>query len=404
MQLERKGNLGQQAGGIRRTFHAPGKDEEKASNQQDSKFIEDFKNESLSRGLKEGNVNDFAHQLTRLSNALIKKTGRGIVHRGLDDPALDKAARGLDGLFSSPCERALKCARTNERFRLKNKSELSAYEDDKALIGSFIDRAPTLYESTSAKDIELALRNFSTWLRSQNLPSVNQLLSQDARLKANMKTYLSVYPQRTKKIKYAINTVKGMGLTVTRERNAGSSQPFSNASSHSWPDWDQGGPSSINLPYGDEGFGNTPGSDFFKGLPWEQPQTPSGSVNQPHDEYGVSESYPPGYYLPWSPPLPSQAYDPYSSTGNEPSALNPRRPEIGNLVGTNWHHGNQSASDALISVLSNQGLAPYQYMPQTEFDIYGERYRAVLQSGQREPNAYNPFGLDITLYHVPRGG
>ncbi|WP_168991688.1 hypothetical protein, partial [Paraburkholderia sp. UYCP14C] len=43
--------LGQQAGGIRRTFHAPGKDEEKASNQQDSKFIEDFKNESLSRGL-----------------------------------------------------------------------------------------------------------------------------------------------------------------------------------------------------------------------------------------------------------------------------------------------------------------------------------------------------------------
>ncbi|RZF23493.1 hypothetical protein EVC45_44205 [Paraburkholderia sp. UYCP14C] len=439
MQLERKDNLGQQAGGIRRTFYAPGKDAKNASDPEDREFIERFKKESIARELKEKNVNDFAESLARLSNELTRKTGLGIAHRGIDDPALDKAAKHLDGLFSRTTQRALTTARANERFRLRSSEpdgeiESDAYGEDEDLIALFIDRAPMLYADATIVDVRKALRHFSTWLRSENLPSINQLLSRDKQLKEIRKTYLSAYPRKAEKNVFAINTVKKMGLTVTPERNVAGSQPFSNVSSHSWPSLDEGGPPSIN-PYGYEGFGNTPGSDFFKGLPWEQPQTPgdsvnqpygyegfgntpgsdffkglpweqtpSDSVNQPHDEYGVSESYPTGYYVPWSPPVQSQAHDPYSSTWNEPSALNPPRPEIGHLVGSDWQHGNQRASDALISVLSNQGLAPYEYMPETELDIHGERYRAVLQSGQRQPNAFNPLGLDIRLYYVPRGG
>ncbi|MGF6292560.1 hypothetical protein QFZ98_004421 [Paraburkholderia youngii] len=106
---------------------------------------------------------------------------------------------------------------------------------------------------------------------------------------------------------------------------------------------------------------------------------------------------------PGSPLVQSQAHDPYSSTWSEPSALNPPRPDIGHLVG-NWQHGNQSASDMLISMLDIQGLAPTACVPQTEFNIHGERYRAVLQPGQREPNIYNPLGLSIRLYHVSQGG
>ncbi|MPW11590.1 hypothetical protein GCT19_40195 [Paraburkholderia sp. CNPSo 3155] len=420
MQLEREDNLGQQASGIRRTFYAlGGKNEKEASDPEDREFIEHFKEESIARGLKEKNVNDFADSLARLSNHLTAKTGRGIVHRGLDDPALDKAAKHLGSLFFNKVQRALNTARANEKFRARSSEPLrsseprsqrggeiirsDSYGEDEALIALFIDRAPMFFTDQTIDNIKKGLRAFSTWLKSQNLPSINQLLSQDARLEAIRERYQSAFPGRAPRCIFAINTVKRMGLTVTPEWSAAGSHPFSNASSHSWPNLDEGGP--INQPYGHEGSGDAAGSDFFRGLPWEQPPTPSGSVNQPYDEYGVSDSYPTGYSLPWSPPVQSQAHDPYSSTWSEPSSLNPPRPEIGHIAGPDWQHGNQVASDLLISMLDMQGLAPNEYMRQTEFNIHGERYRAVLDDNRhREPNRYNLLGHSITLYHVPRGG
>ncbi|RXG95843.1 hypothetical protein EAV90_24040 [Bradyrhizobium vignae] len=76
----------------------------------------------------------------------------------------------------------------------------------------------------------------------------------------------------------------------------------------------------------------------------------------------------------------------------EPQGAAPELRDIGAIVGANWRHGSQAASDVLIDVLGNINLLPSQFGP-SQFAINGERYSA----------AFGPEGgTDIRLIHHPR--
>jgi len=66
--------------------------------------------------------------------------------------------------------------------------------------------------------------------------------------------------------------------------------------------------------------------------------------------------------------------------------------DIGTIVGEDWQHGSQPASDVLIDVLGNINLLPNQYEP-SQFAINGERYSATFGPGGRS---------DVHLIHHPR--
>ncbi|MBB4263656.1 hypothetical protein [Bradyrhizobium sp. CIR3A] len=82
-----------------------------------------------------------------------------------------------------------------------------------------------------------------------------------------------------------------------------------------------------------------------------------------------------------------------SSFAGPPGAA-PELRDIGAIVGANWRHGSQAASDVLIDILGNINLLPNQFGP-SQFAINGERYSATLGSGGRR---------DIRLIHHPRAG
>jgi len=76
----------------------------------------------------------------------------------------------------------------------------------------------------------------------------------------------------------------------------------------------------------------------------------------------------------------------------EPPGAAPELRDIGAIVGANWRHGSQAASDVLIDILGNINLLPSQFGP-SQFAINGERYSA----------AFGPEGgTDIRLIHHPR--
>ncbi|WP_026202756.1 hypothetical protein [Bradyrhizobium sp. WSM2793] len=77
-----------------------------------------------------------------------------------------------------------------------------------------------------------------------------------------------------------------------------------------------------------------------------------------------------------------------------PPGAPPELRDIGAIVGANWRHGSQAASDELIDVLGNINLLPNQFGP-SQFAINGERYSATLGPGGRR---------DIRLIHHPRAG
>ncbi|MGF6971656.1 hypothetical protein QFZ94_000083 [Paraburkholderia sp. JPY465] len=162
------------------------------------------------------------------------------------------------------------------------------YEEDNALASTFGDRAPAYeYTERTTAVYKTAIRAFSRWLRKNNLPPINGRLGPDKidGLREDLERCRAEEAKSMQLSKQAIGALERMGLGWGKSaQHAGSAHPFSNASSHSWPDWDEGGPSSTNQPYGHEGFGNAPESDFFKGLPWEQPQTPGWGA-------GVWEAY-----------------------------------------------------------------------------------------------------------------
>jgi len=82
-----------------------------------------------------------------------------------------------------------------------------------------------------------------------------------------------------------------------------------------------------------------------------------------------------------------------SSFAGPPGAA-PELRDIGAIVGANWRHGSQAASDVLIDVLGNINLLPNQFGP-SQFAINGERYSATFGPGGRR---------DIRLIHHPRVG
>jgi len=82
-----------------------------------------------------------------------------------------------------------------------------------------------------------------------------------------------------------------------------------------------------------------------------------------------------------------------SSFAGPPGAA-PELRDIGAIVGANWRHGSQAASEVLIDVLGNINLLPNQFGP-SQFAINGERYSATFGPGGRR---------DIRLIHHPRAG
>lgn len=66
--------------------------------------------------------------------------------------------------------------------------------------------------------------------------------------------------------------------------------------------------------------------------------------------------------------------------------------DIGAIVGPDWRHGSQAASDVLVDVLGNIDLLPNQFGP-SQFTINAERYSATFGPGGRR---------DIRLIHHPR--
>ncbi|WP_456659900.1 hypothetical protein [Bradyrhizobium sp. JR3.5] len=82
-----------------------------------------------------------------------------------------------------------------------------------------------------------------------------------------------------------------------------------------------------------------------------------------------------------------------SSFAEPPGAAQELR-DIGAIVGADWRHGSQAASDVLIDVLGNINLLPDQFGP-SQFTINGERYSATFGPGGRR---------DVRLIHHPRAG
>ncbi|TWB47860.1 hypothetical protein FBZ94_11734 [Bradyrhizobium sacchari] len=83
-----------------------------------------------------------------------------------------------------------------------------------------------------------------------------------------------------------------------------------------------------------------------------------------------------------------------ASSFAEPPGAGPELRDIGAIVGGDWRHGSQAASDVLIDVLSNINLLPSQFGP-SQFAINGERYSATFGPGGR---------MDVRLIHHPRAG
>ncbi|WP_407185225.1 hypothetical protein [Bradyrhizobium centrosematis] len=83
-----------------------------------------------------------------------------------------------------------------------------------------------------------------------------------------------------------------------------------------------------------------------------------------------------------------------ASSSAGPLGAAPDLLDIGAIVGANWRHGSQAASDVLIDVLGNINLLPNQFGP-SRFAINGERYSATLGPGGRR---------DVRLVHHARAG
>lgn len=156
-----------------------------------------------------------------------------------------------------------------------------------------------------------------------------------------------------------------------------------------------------DLPFGLPG---TPAASSKGALDWlrqqmREPASPSLERPQSSNLYGSLEPL-----VDLDPPTP---YDLRDDAGSAPAPEFGRAPlfagpsgaaqelrDIGAIVGTDWRHGSQAASDVLIDVLGNINLLPNQFGP-SQFTIDGERYSASLGEGGRR---------GVRLIHHPRMG
>ncbi|RDJ01492.1 trehalose-6-phosphate synthase [Rhizobium grahamii] len=77
--------------------------------------------------------------------------------------------------------------------------------------------------------------------------------------------------------------------------------------------------------------------------------------------------------------------------------------DFGHVVGTNWNHGAQTASDILIGALNRSGIVPRPLAP-TDLYIHGQPYTALSTERIREPSLNNPLGIDVVLIPRLKGG
>ncbi|MGF6971841.1 hypothetical protein QFZ94_000268 [Paraburkholderia sp. JPY465] len=217
--------------------------------------------------------------------ALDNDMGRYLADARLKGERLERGIRALRNAMKSS-ESLRNAMKSSESLRNAMKSS-ELYEEDAALASTFADHARLDYAERTTYIYKGAIEAFSRWLKKNNLPPIYGRLGPDEidRLRKDLERCRWEGVKSTQRSKQAIDALVRMGLGQQEKsvQRAGSPPPFSNASSRSWPDWDEGGPPSTNQPYGHGGFG-TPESDFFTGLPWEQPQTPGRGA-------GVWEAY-----------------------------------------------------------------------------------------------------------------
>ncbi|MGY3591717.1 hypothetical protein ACVIF9_010394 [Bradyrhizobium sp. USDA 4350] len=141
------------------------------------------------------------------------------------------------------------------------------------------------------------------------------------------------------------------------------------------------------------------GAWAWLGQQMQEPASPSSVRPRSSNIYGGLESF-----VDLDPPTPHDLRDDArsapapelaaaSSFAGPPGAPSELR-DIGAIVGVDWRHGSQAASDVLIDVLGNINLLPNQFGP-SQFAINGERYSATFGPGGRR---------DIRLIHHPRVG
>ncbi len=141
------------------------------------------------------------------------------------------------------------------------------------------------------------------------------------------------------------------------------------------------------------------GAWAWLGQQMQEPASPSSVRPRSSNIYGGLESF-----VDLDPPTPHDLRDDArsapapelaaaSSFAGPPGAPSEPR-DIGAIVGVDWRHGSQAASDVLIDVLGNINLLPNQFGP-SQFAINGERYSATFGPGGRR---------DIRLIHHPRVG
>ncbi|NUY06259.1 hypothetical protein [Paraburkholderia youngii] len=390
LQLERESRAGEQVGGVCQIFYAKKAD---IYNADDKEFVENFiaskKGEMGYSTLR----NHFAG-LAKLSNVLTSNQRDGFAGR-LADRELDDVATRLDsGFFKRGKVRAALAA-------AREYATGGVYEEDRILIDSLEGSEYDAYRRNYA----LAIRNFSAWLRLNDLPAINGRIHA---LDNDIDTYLADPNSKGSHLRKAIAALRAMGLGQQQraQPDAGPSQPA---------DW--GGATSVADQYGQAGFGATsPPSSFFEGISWPQLQTPGEEVSQPY--MGSSQPF-------WNPPDPwlggggawASAADQYGQAGfgatSPPSSFfegiswpqlqtpgeevsqpymgssqpfrNPPPPsyaDISGSVGDDWQHGSQRASNELVGVLENNNLMPTPYVPQTYMYIHGQRYMATWSDGE----------------------
>ncbi|MGY4473518.1 hypothetical protein ACVILL_000932 [Bradyrhizobium sp. USDA 3364] len=141
------------------------------------------------------------------------------------------------------------------------------------------------------------------------------------------------------------------------------------------------------------------GAWAWLGQQMQEPASPSSVRPRSSNIYGGLESF-----VDLDPPTPHDLRDDArsapapelaaaSSFAGPPGAPSELR-DIGAIVGVDWRHGSQAASDVLIDVLGNINLLPNQFGP-SQFAINGERYSATFGPGGHR---------DIRLIHHPRVG
>ncbi|WFU23381.1 hypothetical protein QA649_35930 [Bradyrhizobium sp. CB1717] len=141
------------------------------------------------------------------------------------------------------------------------------------------------------------------------------------------------------------------------------------------------------------------GAWAWLGQQMQEPASPSSVRPRSSNIYGGLDSF-----VDLDPPTPHDLRDDARSapapefTAASPFAGPPGAAwelrDIGAIVGANWRHGSQAASDMLIDVLGNINLLPNQFGP-SQFTINGERYSST----------FGPRGRrDIRLIHHPHAG